>query len=200
MAYEEIIKRMMDQYPTLKTYYQQCLDDYKDGKITPGKCECGVCGCFYGEDLVKMGDGSQKEISNLKKGDIVEGGYKVVCTVEFIESGLDMVEIPSGPTLTPWHPVYIAKWVFPADLYPVVQKKCFQVYNFVLDSGHVLNVNGFKCITLAHGRTDPVLAHPYFGTHRVIEDLEKFGVDEGRVVFVDPHVYRDQDGLVCHIE
>ena len=201
---------MMDRYPNLKHTYQQYLDDYKAGKIQPGKCStlglknccCGICGCFYGEDMVRMWDGTEKEINNLQQGDIVEGGYRVLCTVEFIHSGnhVDMVEIPNGPTLTPWHPVYIKKWTFPADLYPVIQKKCFQVYNFVLDSGHILNVNGYKCITLAHGRTDPVLAHPYFGTDKILEDLEKHdGFEEGRVVFVDAQIERDENGLVCKI-
>jgi hypothetical protein len=209
MAYEEYIKKRMEMFPKLKEYYQQCLDSYKDGKIVPGacrglKCICGTCSCFIGTDLVRMVDGSNKEVASIVKGDVVYGGFKVVCKIEFMTSNntMELVKIPYGPTLTPWHPVCIgSKWCFPADIYPVVSYQCFQVFNFIFDLGHLINVNGYDCITMGHGYTvDPVLRHPYFGSQRVVDDMKKLpGFSEGHVVIVDAQVERDDNGLVSRI-
>jgi hypothetical protein len=33
-------------------------------------------------------------------------------------------------------------------------------------------INGVECVTLGHGFTDnDVIAHPYFGTQKIIDDL-----------------------------
>ena len=58
------------------------------------------------------------------------------------------------------------------------------VYNFVLASGFpTVLVDGVACAALGHGLDAPVVAHPYWGTSAVIDDLKtKPGWDVGRVV------------------
>ena len=152
-------------------------------------------GGFVWTDLVKMHDGSYKMIESVEKGDVVLGGFTVIVKVEFfLTSGVaDLVQIQGGPSLTPWQPIFLEnkqKWEFPANLGKTWSTPCNQVYNFLLDKGHILCVNGHDCVTLGHNYThDPVLIHPYFGTNKVVEDLEKQnGYKEGTVVLVDvPH-------------
>jgi len=64
-------------------------------------------------------------------------------------------------------------WTFPVK---VIQKpkitSCPEVYTLVLDQGHVVTINDTKVICLGHDLDDPVLQHDYFGTDKVIRDLE----------------------------
>jgi len=62
----------------------------------------------------------------------------------------------------------------------VVTRSIDNVYNFVLDRGHVLEVNGVAGVTLAHGSKDCVLAHPFWGTSAVVCAL-KTGLALGHV-------------------
>ena len=56
------------------------------------------------------------------------------------------------------------------------------LFNVVLDSSHVLEIEGIECITLGHGFTGDVVGHDYFGTNRVLDDLRSLpGWDEGTV-------------------
>ena len=52
------------------------------------------------------------------------------------------------------------------------------IYNFVLESCHVLIVNGYECVTLGHNLADPAIYHPYYGTNKVTEDLLTLPVAE----------------------
>ena len=46
-----------------------------------------------------------------------------------------------------------------------------EIYNFVLDQGHTVLVNGVECVTLGHKFRDDIVRHSYYGTDRVIHDL-----------------------------
>lgn len=49
------------------------------------------------------------------------------------------------------------------------------MFNFVLDKGHVVEVNGIACVTLGHGFTEKNVQHSYFGTRAIINDLKSCG-------------------------
>ena len=65
------------------------------------------------------------------------------------------------------------------------------VINFVLDADHVVMVNGERCITWGHCFTDPTVAdgpgsragvrvaHGFFGTRAIIDDLVRIGSRSG---------------------
>jgi len=38
------------------------------------------------------------------------------------------------------------------------------IYSFVLESGHIMIINGIECVTLGHGFKGDVVEHDYFGT------------------------------------
>jgi hypothetical protein len=102
--------------------------------------------------------------------------------------------------VTAWHPMRgdAGQWVFPCEVEgaETVAGSCDAVYNFVLDRTHEVTVGGRDLVTLGHGLTGPVVAHPYFGTREVIEDLEMSSGFSKGLVRLDGTV-RDADGLVC---
>ena len=158
--------------------------------------------CFYGECPVAMHDGSTKRVCDVRKGDVVQGGAAVVCVVRTdTGSPVDMTRV--GQLLvTAWHPIRDAggSWAFPCTVAgaEVVERACDAVYNFVLDKRHEVTIAETACVTLGHGFAGPVVSHPYFGTRRVVEDLEKaHGWSAGLVRLVG--TIRNEEGLVCGI-
>jgi Hint-domain/U-box domain/VWA / Hh protein intein-like/von Willebrand factor type A domain len=148
-------------------------------------------GCFHGENRVLMADGSRKAIKDINPDDQVwtpEGTANVVClvTIGSKRPAQTMVQI-NGLCITPWHPIRLkagGPWVFPADYYLFGERLIQTVYNFVLNKGHVVDVEGYECITLAHGFEEPVAKHVYFGTSAVLNDLAKQpGYFQGRPVY-----------------
>jgi hypothetical protein len=169
-------------------------------------------GCILSKCHVKLENNVYKKISELKKGDVLHNGAKVVCLIKSNYSG-QLVKI-NDLVITPYHPIkYDDKWEFPIELHaknsakdlpnPFISifdsHKAQTVCNLVLDANHLVTVEGVDCVTLGHGfDEDDVVKHPYYGTDRVIEDLRaNLGWDEGLVVLKDFSVERDENGLVC---
>jgi hypothetical protein len=185
-------------------------------RITPSQCRsmnfrqciCGTCGCFSGDDNVLMFDDTTKKVRDIIPGDIVHCGAVVVTKVIIHSDDMhtNMVTLPNGgPTMTAYHPVFNRdemKWMHPINIAPINEAaSCRTVYNFVLADWHRLTVNGYECITLGHGNTtDPVLKHPYYGTEKVIEDLKRRpDYPTGTVIYLNPVVIRDDNGMVAQI-
>ena len=148
-------------------------------------------GCFAPTSRVLMADGSRKEIQSLVAGEVVltpSGPTPitavVVCGSKKTSQPMSQID---GLCITPWHPIMVnGVWQFPASIAMYASRLITTVYNLVLPKGHVVNVDGFECITLGHGFTEPVAAHPFFGTEKVIKDLERVsGWAEGRPTFVN---------------
>ena len=163
--------------------------------------------CFDGDGLVQMANGERKAVKSLKRGDQVASSNGSVATVlALIETPIpegqltDIVEV-EGVSLTPWHPIQTGangQWVFPADVHAAKKVSIRAIYNLVLDAHHVVTINTLNVITLGHNKTEGILAHPYFGSEKVVEDLKKHpGWADGHLVIVDPKGERDANGLVC---
>jgi len=162
-------------------------------------------GCFSGECLVSMADGSERRVDSLTKGDMVTvpGGatasVRGVWKTVFENGSTELSVLPGGLRATPWHPVRVrGAWKFPQDLAPARETSCDAVYSFALDQGHVLLINGIECVGLAHGFTEPVVAHDYFGSNRITQDLASLpGWDKGMVTLKGGCLLRDAStGLV----
>lgn len=173
-------------------------------------------GCIAGDCIVSMADGSQKRIDQIVKGDKVvsstEGAgtvSEVVCAVKThcFNGRESLVTLPGGLRLTPYHPVrQDSSWHFPLNLaVPHRDTRCDFVYNFVLSGeNHAMVVNGLECITLGHGLEGDVVAHPYFGTQCVVDDLRKMrGFAQGCVELFPAScggktmVRDEKSGMVC---
>jgi hypothetical protein len=153
--------------------------------------------CFAGGGLVAMHDGTRRRVDGLLKGDVVLGGHTVVCVVR-TDSLTDLTRVGSL-LVTNWHPIRVEnEWAFPCTVpgATVARAACDAVYNFVLDHGHVVTIEGTVCVTLGHGLEGPVISHAYFGTDRVVDDLRRMrGWADGLVILIG--TLRGLDGLVC---
>ncbi|KAJ3085923.1 hypothetical protein HK102_013684, partial [Quaeritorhiza haematococci] len=139
--------------------------------------------CFDGECFVEMADGSKKKVKDLRKGDRVRTGSpllpyhkptssssqssskceaEIVCVIKTpCSTGFaDLVSLPSGLFVTPWHPIRLSSpspstspWCFPHTISAPTRHPCPAVYTFILSHTHVLIINGVECVTLGHGVT-----------------------------------------------
>jgi len=182
----------------------------KGGKHTPVQSmrsyNSSANPCFDGECLVRMADGSQKSVNLVVKGDRVmtpnNNSAEVMCVVKTIcqDQKAKLVELEGGLIVTPYHPVRVnGKWYFPCDLGKVIERSCVAVYSFVLKDEHVMLINDIQCVTLGHNFNDEVVQHSYFGSNRVIEDLQKKrGWNSGLIQFNSGCMIRNlKTGLVC---
>ncbi len=165
--------------------------------------------CFAGECLVEMSNGQLKKVKDIVKGDKVQtefGVSSVRCVLKSIckNGQADLVNITIGSNslrITPYHPIKWDKnWVYPDDLSNDYKNRSFQscpaVYSFLLyGEDHTMIINNVIVITLAHGRTEGVLDHWYYGTQKIVEFLSKCqGWNEGLVILQPGCTQRDEEG------
>jgi hypothetical protein len=163
--------------------------------------------CFDGECLVKMNDETMKKVKDIKKDDIIMtsngDSTKVQCVVKTNcrDNKAKLVNL-NGLLITPWHPVRVEnEWHFPSDLGTSIVRYCPAVYSFVLESEHIMIINGTECVTLGHSFKGPVVGHDYFGSERIVNDLRKIdGWKNGIVELTSDCLIRNKEtGLVCGI-
>ena len=153
-------------------------------------------GCFNGDCQILMSDGSRKAIKDTKAGEFVmtPEGPKAIVAVVVCGSHLSSQPMVQLGTLsiTPWHPILIeGTWTFPASIVPFTSRPIRTVYNFVLEGGHIVDVEGYKCCTLGHGFKGPVIEHDFFGD-KVINNLKRIrGWETGRPTFLNLIPIRD---------
>jgi hypothetical protein len=162
--------------------------------------------CFSGCSIVLMDDGSSKRVFELKKGDLLHCGAKVVCVIETYGNG-EKCDIfgRNGLLITPWHPIRCdesnGQWVFPKNIFPMLKNKLKKYYNLVLDSVHYVVIGGIDVCTLGHGFSDnDIIKHPFLGTDLVIECLEKKEGWNGGRIQLNGIFKRDSDGLICEMD
>lgn len=154
-------------------------------------------GCFDGEGEVNMING-KKKVKELVKGDEIicaEGKTAKIVAVIIakVNSPIELVEL-RGVKLTKRHPIRInGEWRYPTSVKEGELQYCDVVYNLVLDTNHIVLINGLEVVTLGHGFKDnAVIDHKYFGSQKVIEDMKTFvGWDKGKVIIEEWKVKRD---------
>lgn len=159
------------------------------------------CGniCFGGNSDVTLADGSVKKVRDIKQGDVVLtenlDAAEVRCVVKTVINDVTpLATFPGGLKITPFHPiVYHGTWVFPNDVAPVQYEQTDAIYNFVLTNGHTMYINGVKTCTLGHGITEnEVIAHAYFGTQQIVNDLQEMqGWNSGLITVQDNSMVRN---------
>jgi Mg-chelatase subunit ChlD len=170
--------------------------------------------CFLPASTVLMADGTKKRCDQIQPGDIAAPNYRVRCVIKTEVPHADIVQIGiHGPHedvggFTMWHPVYVnSEWRHPADLGEVKRVATDAIYNFVLDKGHVILLNGVMTCTMGHEMTaNAVIDHPYFGKRRpgvrnIIDDLSASpGWESGYVVWRNVIMEKDPvTGLITRL-
>lgn len=160
-------------------------------------------GCFAPGSLIQMADGSHKAIQEISPTELVAtpsgpAAVRALVTCGSVNRSQPMSCV-NGLWITPWHPILIGnQWKFPADLVGYTDRLMPIVYNLVLENGHIVFADGVMAVTLAHGFTESVVAHPFFGTDAVLRDLEKTaGWSVGRPVFHNLRTRRNESGIIC---
>lgn len=144
--------------------------------------------CMVGHAPVSTASGTIR-VDQIRKGTVLANGAIVQCVVKTYTDGIaDLVDVggTGTPWITPYHPIrQNDKWCFPGDVAPSIYPvPCEALYSFVLDSSHVLTINGVECIGLGHGFKEPVAVHPYLGTDAILNDLKTLpGYNNGLVEF-----------------
>ena len=174
-------------------------------------------GCFLPASRVKMADGSTQRCDSLKRGDIVDHGYRIACVVKTqIYQPIDIVRLGTKQGgFTPWHPVCtFTGWNFPIEIGEVETVETDAVYNFILSfTSHsvqegvrpgILTVDDMMACTLGHDMEGLVIGHPYFGRREpgqrnIIDDLEtQPGWNNGLVTLQKVAYARDvATGFIC---
>ena len=155
-------------------------------------------GCFHEDSNILMHNNKYKKIKDIVKGDFVidSQGNKntVICVTKYICNNIiSLIELNTGTIITPYHPVlYNKEWVFPYTIGKMKEYNSKYIYNLVLDKEHTIIVNSNICVTLGHNiHTNFVVSHEYFGTSKVIKDLEKMtGYKDGLVEIKKENIIR----------
>jgi hypothetical protein len=160
-------------------------------------------GCFAPNSLVKMSDNSYKKIQDINPGDSVYTPIGASNVIALVTCGSYKQYQPMSNInklwITPYHPILFEnEWKFPASIAFYCERLMPFVYNLVLESGHIVEVNDFLCVTLGHGFEDHVVKHEYFGTNKVIEDLMNLpGWSIGRPCFTNLVAIKNNEGKIC---
>jgi hypothetical protein len=162
-------------------------------------------GCWAPFSQILMADMTRKALYDLAPGDKV-WTKRGVGTVDYVvELGtlsplLRMCTV-GDLILTEYHPVYDnGVWRSPCDIVNPKLMPMPKLINFLLDYGHVVDIDGVLTVSLGHGLTEAGLAHPYFGSRdQLLEDMKgQPGFNERRVVFRNLQYKRDPvSGLIC---
>lgn len=145
--------------------------------------------CVNENSKVLMANGNQKMAKEIVKGDLVKtdkGESKVKCVLKtkLLNNTGHFIKLDSGLLVTPWHPVKInGEWEFPCqNSSSFVSQQSEAVYSFLLENDHVLIIENTQVCGLAHNFKGKVIEHDYYGTNKVVEDLQKMeGWGEGLV-------------------
>jgi hypothetical protein len=167
--------------------------------------------CFDGEGYVTMYSEETGEyylpVKSLQKGQTVRTilnnklfSTKIKCVIKTkVPGGTILMCNISNMFITPWHPILLGEWTFPINVVEEKPVKINYIYNIVLESSHVLFINSCPVVTLGHNFTEPVVAHSYFGSQLVIQDLSQMaGWDDGLIILNNPMVMRSE-GLVSKL-
>ena len=161
--------------------------------------------CFSGDGLVKLPNNMTCRVDCLIPGQIVKtlnGTTKIKYILKTrIKSGKTFACIfDDNLVIHPYHPVKVdGKWTMPNMIVEQCLVDMDYWYNIVLENGHILYINETAVITLAHGFSDAVVFHPYYGTQLVIKDLELMDTNKDGYIVVENLVIQRKNDLVVKI-
>jgi hypothetical protein len=146
--------------------------------------------CVSSTSLATMADGTTKRADKLRKGDRIrshDGVSTILCVVRtVIPSGRKaLVRLNDELSLTSRHPVFLADgWSLPIWVGKKREVACDAIYNFVLDRDADIMFGDVGAASLGYAVDSPrIVPDPYFGTRRVIEDVQRMsGWEDGLVM------------------
>ncbi|CAF2321511.1 unnamed protein product [Rotaria sp. Silwood2] len=147
-------------------------------------------GCFHGECTVRLMNGITKLVKDVKPGDRMapHGGIVIFVVITKCQyQKAKMVILENDLIITAWHPIrHCGQWIMPCSLVSSPNEiSCEAKYNFVLDKDHTVLVNDVECVTLGHGFKEDVVRHSYYGSQKVINDLQRLNLEQNNGGFIE---------------
>ena len=149
--------------------------------------------CFHENCLISIcREGVYMEIPlySLKEDDKLFSDNSTLSNIKFIVkteclNGIHEFVKLDNLLITPYHPIYKNnEWIFPIDINPnIIKIECSYIYSIALENGNKVYINKIPCITLGHNiKNDKIAEHPYFGTNKIIEDLEERSFKNSKII------------------
>lgn len=174
-------------------------------------------GCFTDGWQVMIPGGVTKPVKNIRAGDLVisndapNGVARVICVVRLMISNTFCMISPDGQNgITSYHPVWLSlgdkrNWQFPEQITEqfIVMQKGDYMYDFIIDKGYSIAFEcGINAACLGHEcRESEVIAHNYFGTHKILDDLKDHeDWNSGYITLDSWRFIRNESGLVVKLE
>jgi Mg-chelatase subunit ChlD len=171
--------------------------------------------CFAPFCQIRLADGSYKKLEDLNGSELLFCDDLTINKIKYISrtrvldtnSVTNMCKI-GKLVVTPWHPIFDdtkSEWVFPNQIVKELPTPIEYLYNIVLENGYYVWINDIKCVSMGHNLTsfdqsNKILEHPYYGTNKVIMDLETFRTGSEKIITLDQYeLDRDSNDLICAI-
>jgi hypothetical protein len=150
-------------------------------------------GCWAPGTKILMSDITYMSIENILPGMMVWTPYGNARVEYMLKMGTKIqpqVMCKVGNlVLTPWHPIMcIDMWIHPISIAPTVNYNMPNVYNLILDKGHIVSADDIMTITLGHGfKNNKITEHNFFGNkQKILDDMKDLpGFNEGLPVFTN---------------
>ena len=156
-----------------------------------------------------MASGEERRVDQLRMGDVVAGNHTVRCLIEYVMAAPVRMVYLGRAGWTEGHPIQVDdEWVFPKEVATAKAVPLASVFNVVLESGHVLVLDGVTTTALTHPFTGRVFTEtgPYYGPrlagHRNVRDdlAQAVGWAQGRIVYTRTEKVRGPDGKVVAVK
>lgn len=159
-------------------------------------------GCFNENCRIKLFNGSMVPLNQLTGDEILYGNHKIkyIVITKIPTNKIKMCQI-EDLVISEYHPICDHNsniWIFPNQL---VKSTIFNIscmYNIVLENGYWIEIENYRCVSLGHNLLEydddnRILEHDFFGTSKVIEDIEKYGLfdkNNSKIVVLNDNVVK----------
>ena len=134
-------------------------------------------GCFTGDTLIQINENQYLKAKDIKKNQKIitvnNQITEVKVVIKFQVNDMPIIRC-NNLGITAWHPIKLKssnEWFFPISKFKENKENCGCVYNFVLESGHIIIIDNFEAVTLGHNLKNKITNHDYFG-NKIIYDLQ----------------------------
>ena len=156
-----------------------------------------------------MSDNTFKQVQNLNIGDevisvdtksgnqIFQTGFIEDIIITKCENNKENMVCIDNLKITPYHPIIEkgenkCNWVYPKDLCISELIDCSEIYTFVLNNRQSVLIEDFIYATLGHNlENNIVIQHDYFGTNKIIKDLNNIIRSDNGKKYLTKDMYRE---------
>jgi Mg-chelatase subunit ChlD len=168
-------------------------------------------GCILQGSLVYMKNNCYKDISLIKKGDIIITGnnkeVKVICVTKQLCTSTPFVKLSKNLIITPYHPIkFRNKWIYPNNMnikkiYVGNILEPIFMYNIYAGEGASMIVDNYIVATLGHNLKDnDVIKNDFWGKN-IINYLKKMdGWGKGLILIDNKNYIRNNNGDVVGLK